>query len=298
MPLVRLYKYCDFTLASEICLPEGFICSDTPDVWIRLQTFDADFGSPGVRGMRFHALPQTLYFNVDGVARYLVRNGNEVLIDPAAGMDEDSIRTFLLTTVLASLLLQRNFLVLNGGVANIDGEGVAFLGDSCVGKSTLMAALHQKGVPVFSDELCVVTLNEQGSSMAWQGYPTISIWDDSLRNLGWNPDNLRALRPSIHKFTLPINSKPMQPIPLTRLVELRVTNQPLSWSCLNQKEALTMLLKHSYRQRFLSGMGLMHLNFQLTSALSKQAQFRRVNRPWGNFPIASFLNCVRSSLAA
>ena len=80
------------------------------------------------------------YFSYAGIGSFLIRAGQQILIDPAPGVDEGSLRLFLLGNVLGTLAFLRGFLVLHGSAVAIDGRGVAFLGHSGEGKSTMAAA--------------------------------------------------------------------------------------------------------------------------------------------------------------
>ena len=84
------------------------------------------------------------YFSYAGIGSFFVRSGDQILIDPAPGVDEGSLRLFLLGNVLGTLAFLRGFLVLHGSAVAIDGRGVAFLGHSGEGKSTMAAAFRDK----------------------------------------------------------------------------------------------------------------------------------------------------------
>jgi hypothetical protein len=288
---------CDFTIASEIAWPVSFPASREPEVEIRYRNLPTDLGEGGERGFRFHAKPNELLICVDGVARYLIRGGKEIWIEPFPYADEDSIFAFLQSSVLGVLLLQRRFLVLNGGVLNVDGEGLALVGRSRAGKSTLAAAFQRIGASLFSDELCAVKQDSSGHMMAWPVLPALSLWENTLIQQGGDVTKLRPIRPSIRKYLVPTHAKSLSPVPLTKVVELKDYQGGLLWKTVDVKEALTLVLGNTYRHRFLAGMALKDAHFLQSSALIQQSCFYIAQR---NLTVTSedaFFHFVRTSLA-
>ncbi len=288
---------CDFTIASEIAWPVSFPASREPEVEIRYRNPPTDLGEGGERGFRFHAKPNELLICVDGVARYLIRGGKEIWIEPFPHADEDSIFAFLQSSVLGVLLLQRRFLVLNGGVFNVKGEGVALVGCSRAGKSTLAAAFQHQGASIFSDELCAVKQDSSGRMMAWPVLPALSLWENALIQQGYDVTKLHSIRPNIRKYRVPTHARSLSPVPLTAVVELKDNRGGLLWKAADMKEALTLVLENTYRYRFLAGMALKDAHFLQSSALIQQACFYIAQR---NLTVTSedaFFHFVRTSLA-
>lgn len=299
MPMSSMHYFdcCDFTIASEIAWPVSFPASREPEVEIRYRNLPTDLGEGGERGFRFHAMPNELLICVDGVARYLIRGGKEIWIEPFPHADEDSIVAFLQSSVLGVLLLQRRFLVLNGGVLNVDGEGIALVGCSRSGKSTLASAFQRIGASLFSDELCAVKQDSSGRMMAWPVLPALSLWENTLIQQGGDMTKLRPIRPSIRKYLVPTHAKSLSPVPLTQVVELKDYQGDLLWKALDVKEALTLVLGNTYRHRFLIGMALKDAHFLQSTALIQQSRFYIAQR---NLTVTSedaFFHFVRTSLA-
>ncbi len=104
-------------------------------------------------GSLTHEADDEVHLHWHSVATFLVREGRLVTVDPAPGIDQGTLRIFLLGPVLAALLRQRGYLVLHASAVAYSGGAAAFLGLSGRGKSTLAAALHarssQPSYPVF-----------------------------------------------------------------------------------------------------------------------------------------------------
>lgn len=302
----RLHACCDFTLSSELdlALPEAH--SDTVDVVIRFQSFEhhpSRVGERGGDGLWTRANPNRFEIRANGIAHYLVRDGNEILIDPHPGAREESLRGVLLSTGLAALLAQRGFLVLHGGVVALAdkeraGEGMALLGKSGVGKSTLVSFLQEHGAAVLSDELCAVKAAASGQIQVWPVHPVLSLCADAYHRHDALPDRPRAVAASDDKFHVPACRPATRPVPLSRVIELRKAKIGLSWQAIHGADKLPILLRHTYLLPSLADMALAEAHRGLCLALAEQAEFRRVTRPFEPVPEADFIGQLQASLAA
>src|SRR5229473_1307322 len=87
-----------------------------------------------------------------GVGRFLVRDGKEILVDPAPASEEGEVRAYLVSTAFGVLFHQRGIMPLHASAIYLADGCVAFVGDSGAGKSTLAAALAQRGHEVITDD--------------------------------------------------------------------------------------------------------------------------------------------------
>jgi hypothetical protein len=169
------------------------------DVTVRYGAVPRDLPGATHSGVRYQAAPGQALLRVDGVARFLVRDGRDIVIDRDAGAGDDDVRLFLLGAALGALLQQRGKLVLKGSVVGIDDGCVLFLGRSGAGKSTLAAALVKRGYRGLSDDACALTIDEDGTPFALPIAPQANLWPDSLQRLGLDAIGLRRVRPSLEK---------------------------------------------------------------------------------------------------
>lgn len=295
--LLNLYNLFNFTIASEIAFPYAATSTRNPDVWIRFQRFDynpslvGERGGPGLWG---RATADTFDLRANGIARYQVRNGCEILIDPFAGADEQAIRGPLNGIVLAALLQQRGFLVLHGGVVDFEGQGMALLGDSGMGKSSLVSFLQRQGAAAFSDELCVVHPDELGRMCVWPVSQAIALCEDAVLRQGIDRHNAQPIRDKLRIFADHYAEKP---IPLTRLTALRKSPAGLYWQMPKDNEKLAVLLRNTYLRSFLNDIGTekrMH-HLQHCINLVRQAEFRIVYRPFEPVDEADFVRQIKLS---
>jgi hypothetical protein len=125
-----------------------------------------------------------------GTGRILVRNGNEVTVDPDSGADASVTSAILTGTIQAVLWHQRGLLPLHASVVVIGGRAVALCGPSASGKSTLAAMLAAQGCAVIADDLCLVDAGEGGAVSVLPGRTRLRLWRDVLDRLGMTPSVL------------------------------------------------------------------------------------------------------------
>jgi hypothetical protein len=149
------YYYTAFGLcfATEFPCPELSPGGGTPDVLIRYGVVPVTLRAAKQTGIGYQAATGQLLLNIDGVARFLIQDGKEIIVERAAEGDDDSLRLFLLSSALGALLQQRGILTLHSSAIEVEGGCVGFLGSSGVGKSTLAAALLQRGYRLLTDDI-------------------------------------------------------------------------------------------------------------------------------------------------
>jgi hypothetical protein len=141
-------------------------------------------------GVLWRAAPGRLLLDVPGVARYLVRDGTLVQVDPRPGAAAAEVQRFLRMTPAAALYLQRGVPVLHAAVAaDASGRAVVLAGDSGAGKSVLLAALVRRGWGVLTDDLAPIALGGDGAPAALPTWPEVILWPDSIGSLAgrWLP---------------------------------------------------------------------------------------------------------------
>lgn len=154
-------------------------------------------------GVLWQAAAGRFLLEMPGVARYLVTEGTAVTIDQNPQADQETINYFLRMTPLAALLYQRGLVAFHAAAVANDQGAVLLTGDSWTGKSTLLAALLQRGWTVLADDLAAVTIDEQGRLVVLPTYSEIALWPDTLKKLGIASDSLPCCDANRYSLTLP-----------------------------------------------------------------------------------------------
>ncbi|MFA5825986.1 MAG: hypothetical protein WC825_08440 [Gallionellaceae bacterium] len=231
-----------------------------------------------------------LWLKVPGVARFLASDGNEIRIDPEHGVDEDSIRVFLLGSVFGAILFQRKFLVLHGNAIRIGDSCMVCVGDSGAGKSTLAAAFMQRGYQILADD--VVPVDSQ--CRAVPGFPRIKLWQDAADHLKVNTEKLRRIRPEMQKFNFPaLQQFAEQPLPVRWVYILdRHQKTEILFEPIQGMARFAALHDNTYRVRFLEGMALKANHLKLCGQLAGRIHLARLTRPEQGFTVDALVERI------
>jgi hypothetical protein len=229
----------------------------------------------------FKATADEAYYYLDGVGKFRVCGGREVIIDPSSSADERTVRLCLLGPIVALLLHQRGQFILHASAIDLGGKAVTFLGGQGWGKSTLAAALYARGHGILADDVTAIHLDSVGP-MVIPGYPQLKLWPNSIVALGHAPEALPVVHPDFTKRALRVNSGFADaPSPLERIYVI-APGQHVEIESLSRQDALIELIRHSYAARFgkqlLQATGMAE-HFKNCARLAQNVSVFRFRRP-------------------
>lgn len=287
-------------IRSEFALPELLPGAGGADLEIVAGEVPKTLADVTETGVRYQAAPGRLLLRVDGIARYLVEEGRLITVRPEPGALEEDVRLFLLGSALGAALHQRGDLVLHGSAIVANGAAVAFLGLSGVGKSTLAMEFRRRGHGVLTDDLCVVRRGPDGILRAEPGFPQSKLWLDSLRHLDISAEGLRRIRSELEKRALPLGEEfAAEAYPLRRIyVLLSQAKDEITFHPLTGPAKFSAVRNHTYRFRFVAGLGQRPAHFETGAALARQAAIVRVQRSRNRFRLEELADRVAEDFAA
>jgi hypothetical protein len=202
-----MFHYSGFALsiASELELPGLEPATGPHDVMIRLGKVE--------QRVRRRATKDEEHSFSSGVGHFLVRDGQTIIVDPAAGGDPASLRSMLLGRVMGYLMRQRGCLPLHGSAVRVEGKAILFLGDSGMGKSTTVAAFYAAGHVALADELCALGIANGGCELRVSGSP-IRLTPDSFAAFGALPAPIGVMG---KKFAIGLTGKSPESISVGRI---------------------------------------------------------------------------------
>ncbi len=268
-----------------------------PDVTIRFATIGSDGLPDGKQlGPFLWVSAKELWLQIPKVARFLVQGGNTILIDPEPGIDEDSLRVFLLGSALGALLFQRGYLVIHGNAIQIGDQCMVCVGQSGAGKSTLAAGFMKRGYPILADDVVPV----DKACNALPGFPRIKIWQDVADHLKIDTSGLRRIRPNIEKFNYPLQQQfAAEPLPIRWIYILGSENiDNIRFEPIQGMQRFPLLYNNTYRARYLEGMEIKPLHLQLCGKLASKIRLAKVTRSQSGFALDQLIDHLLADMAS
>lgn len=217
-------------------------------------------------------------------------------------VSDRDLRTFLVTSGLGALAIQRGDLVLHGTALERAGQAVLLLGHPATGKSTLAWCLAERGWQLLSSELVVV--DSQG--LIWPGLQQIKLWHDAAVGLGVDWQQLPPVRRGLKRYAAlpPTVACADQPVPLRCLYALhrtkghagpsgQITDSGFrTSSSMTQQQALLRLRNQAFHARAVRGMAMEAGLFTQAAALARMVPMYRLEVPYGITAMADGLEDI------
>ena len=291
-----MYTYYAFALRikSEIAFPELLACSNAslPEIsitWGEVSPTGIDTQNQS-KGLFFQASESALWLHVPKVARFLIIHGNQIIIDPFEGVDEDSIRVFILGSCMGALLIQRDLFLLHGNAIKVGEHCISFVGHSGAGKSTLSGAFYKRGYSILADDVCAVNV----SGLVVPSFPQIKLWFDAAKHLNIDSRALRKVRPLIEKFAVPLALQFHQgALPLKMVYVLNAHNRDeFQFTTVSGMQKLQPLQTNTFRKGYLNGLKKEQVHFKRCVQIASQIGLVRINRPTDGYKLKELVDLI------
>jgi hypothetical protein len=294
-----VYKAFGLSVKSEIELPELMLVNHLPDIDIVYGNIFENLDNPAYSSLHFQVSRDKFLLKVDGVARYLIENGNKITIDRSEGGSNDEIRLYLLGSAFGALIHQRGMLPIHGSAVIFENKCVIFSGKSGAGKSTLAAGFIKKGYKLLADDVCVVTPDKEGCPIVHPGYPQMKLWNDSLEKLGHRTNPLRTVRSGVKKYALPMGIEFWnEPAKLKGIYIISTKDSDvIEIQILKGIEKFEALKNNTYRLSFLKGTGNTEAHFKLIEAVSRHCFAKHITRPSKSFYLDELIQAIELDIS-
>jgi hypothetical protein len=250
-----------------------------------------------------------VHLQIPEVARFIVRDGAEILVDAEPTAEESTIRNCILGTAFGILCHQRGILPLHSAAIDTSDGCIAFVGKSGAGKSTLAAALSARGHQVIADDVSFLKRGDANNIMLWPGIARIRLWEDALTALGVDASNVERelrIRPStegdFNKFLLPLSAPKnvFAPRRLSRIYRLDATH-PVRRNGIRRVQgafAIELLMQNVYRLRLAESMGRTPAIFQFCADMAARIPVFDFSRPIEFAALSEGLDLLESHFRA
>jgi hypothetical protein len=228
-------------------------------------------------GVLWEAAQGRFMLEAPETARYLVEDGQRVIIDSSPAADATKVRRFLRMAPLAALLFQRGVLAFHAAAVAGPEGAILIAGDSGAGKSTLLAAMLKRGWKLLADDLAVVDREPSGMPTVLPTFPDLALWADTMEKLGFEDKGQgRHVLPMEDRFV-------SSPRPLRAIYRLSVHKEEIAMSDIQGMMLFTTLAALSYNSRIADALLERAAYMRQAAAIIGNVFVRNLRRPRGRW---------------
>ncbi len=269
------------------------------DVTVRLGAAPAALPAPADSLGFWQTAPGAFLLDVQGVARYLVSDGRDILVDPSPQAGDRDLGVFLAGSAMGALLQQRGVTTLHASAIRTEGGAAFFLGHSGAGKSTLAAAMQRRGYALLADDVTALSWDTGGRPQVLSAAPGVKLWADALKALSLDGRERERIRDGIEKYRVSPGGFCAAPQrPCAAFVLGGHNRDEFETTTLGRRDACRVLTTFTYRPRYRRGLGQTLSHFRMTTALAKQTPTIRVTRPSDLSRIEMLADRIETALQA
>ena len=270
-----------------------------PDVTVRLGTVPRELpaaAGPCTRRAFWEARRDAFLMHFEGVARYLVTDGRNVLVEPWGGGDDD-VACIFAGTPLTALLQQRGMATFHAAAVRTAAGAALLLGRSGDGKSSLAAALVERGYALVGDDVTAVVLRD-GAATAVPGFAALRLWRHTLDKMRVADRAGARVRGTLEKYWVSAPRFCGESLPVRAAFELTSHNRPdIRIEPVAPGEAFSVLTKHAHRRRVMDALGQRPAHFHAAAAIARAVPVMRVTRPDHPFLLEELADRVEARVA-
>jgi hypothetical protein len=190
-------------------------------------------------------------------------------------------------------------LPLHGAALRRDDGYVVLLGSSGKGKSTLSAALRQRGWAMASDDVSAIALVD-GRPVLHPGYPESKMWPDALALINEPADKYPRLRAVDDKRRVRVDNFSPESAEVGALVLISTSDAPEPTMVRSDSPGFVMaaLKGQVYRGEFSVRLGAHRDQFATLAALAEHVPVFQLDRPVSGADPAALALLVESQVEA
>ena len=200
------------------------------------------------------------YVRWDDIGEFLISGSGQFIACASVPTAHfESFEVYLLGQALSFALVKGGLEPVHASCVMINGEAVAFLGDSGMGKSSLAAYFLRLGHCLVTDDLLAVRIGDT-SVLAYPGPPRIKLMPAMARRMLSEYASGVAMNPKTRKQIIALRQDHacLRPVPLRALYSLTdarssVPTQSVQVRQLSPRDAFINLLSHTFNYVLVDG---------------------------------------------
>lgn len=245
----------------------------------------------------WQASEDSFFLQVENIANYLVRNGNEIRIQANPSAEKEDITAFLISSAFAALLQQRKLLTLHASAVATERGAVLFVGRSGVGKSTTLTAMVKRGYPMIADDVAAIKFDSVDDPRIISAFPITRLRENALDQLGISTTVHKQVRTSLDKYLVPVESFEANNQSIRAIFILDIHESlKLETKRLSPTDSFFWLSYFTFRKRYYDGLGLEKLHFKMITELIASTPVHQIKRPDSSYTLDELLNAVIQEL--
>lgn len=247
----------------------------------------------------FESNENEILLKIKDVGNFLIRNGNEIIIQKEDSISEDVLRLYLFGSAIGALLQQRGYLTLHASAIKTDKGAVLVAGDSGAGKSTTLQEFLRRGYKKLSDDTIALYYDEERAKViCLPSYPQSKIWQKTADLFDHDTMQLRQLHLDMDKYALSTKEHFYDyELPLYAIYILQVSDEAdeVMLEEVNGLEKFKAINDNTYRNVYSYKLPYRQEHFSIASNISQNYQVRRIKRPYETLTIREVCDNIEKS---
>ena len=229
--------------------------------------------------MCWHMQGDRFLLRATGEHYFLYRKGDGITVERGPGADVSEESLWLEGSVYSAIASMNGLLPIHASAVAHGGSVFAFTGPPGAGKSTLVAALGRRGLPMFCDDTLVLELSDPGRIICIPGHKRLKLTPDAIVLTGATPEE--EVSRTVEKFyALPPAGDVGIALPLGALIFLEESPDPMIASITGAERFVRMDDNHQTAHLFAGARQLDRAEqFAHRARLARQIPMARFVRP-------------------
>jgi hypothetical protein len=234
------------------------------DVTILRRPVPVALDGPVAKGLTWQMNADQFLLTVPAIARFHLSGDDTIAAAPEAGGDAADIPAFLLGAAIPIMLQRRGQIVLRASAVAVNGKAVLICGASGHGKSTLAAALAQRGHRLLADDTCTIVQTTDELATVHGDGGGLKLWAQAIERLALVHRRGPPLRGKIEKYHVTLPAPAADALPLGAVYTLREARPPHAPGIErpNVVDAALILRRSAYHPALIEPLGQRPLYFR------------------------------------